>query len=286
MRFVIYGLGKSGTSALFYKVRTSLPPGTIALFEPASFGPRERLRTRLGALRHGHFAPDVLAKVLPCDVRPVRIADFDGFERQLLIVRDPRDRIVSDLLYRCFNAQFVRSVADCADYLALLRWKEADPASVTLIDILQRFEALEAAAGAAASWVERYSVNGVACPLRFHDARPQLRAFRYEQMVKGDFGAAEEILGLPLTGTATVPGGLQRVARTKAEGSWRHWFTRGDVERFRPIVQPFLDRYYPQADWDLSADPVLDPLYGSQYVERVMNERRAWSGLPPLPPGS
>ena len=74
MKIVIYGLAKSGTSALFYKLRNSLPPGTISLFEPTSYGPADRILYRL---RAGRWAPShVIAMVLPWDRRPIRIHDF------------------------------------------------------------------------------------------------------------------------------------------------------------------------------------------------------------------
>lgn len=286
MKIVIYGLGKSGTSALFYKVRNSLPRGTIELFEPSSFSRRQRIRTRFGALRRGHFAPHVLAKVLPCDVRPVQIGDFEDFDRKILLVRDPRDRIVSDLLYRGFNAAFVRSAARCEEFLALLRMKEAEPHAVPLLRLLERFDALETSAGTPSSWRERYHLRGVECPLRFHDERPRLPVFRYEQLVNGDFSTVEAILGLPLRGDAAVPPTLQRVSRTKSKGSWRDWFTTEDANALRPVLEPFLDRYYPKADWSLATEPRIDPQHGSSYAARVMNERRAlWNLSPVAAPG-
>ena len=283
MKIVIYGLSKSGTSALFYKVRNSLPPGTISLFEPARYGPRERLRERMSALRRGHIAPSVLAKVLPWDSKPVRVRDFDGFDRKVVLVRDPRDRLVSDLLYRSYNASFVRGDSAAGEFLALLRRKEDDPASISVLDLFRTFDALERAAGSPSCWLERYRDHGVARPLQFHAERPQLPIFRYEQLVDGCFETLEAILRLPLAGSATLPPILGRVVRTKGYGAWRNWFTPADVAELRPMLQPYLDRYYPAADWDLSQAPALDPSFGSRYVERVINERRASWGVPPLP---
>lgn len=284
MKIVIYGLAKSGTSALFYKIRNSLPPGTIELFEPSSFGPPERLRARLRALRRGHLRPDVVAKVLPWDWRPVRVADFDRFDRRILLVRDPRDRLVSGLLYRSYNAAFV--ARDCAafEFLDLLRAKEAEPGKVPVLRLIEAFERLEREAGGKADWLEQYESRGLAQPLRFHDDRLDLTVFRYEQLVDSQFDALEAALGLPLRGSATVPPTLERVVRTKRYGAWRDWFTAQDVDALRAVITPYLDRYYPSADWNLNPSPSLDPEQGSRYVERIINERRALDRRPPLPP--
>jgi hypothetical protein len=282
VKIVIYGLAKSGTSALFYKIWNSLPPGTIALFEPHAYTLVDRLIGRARALRRRNLAPDVVAKVLPWERKPVRMADFERFGCQILIVRDPRDRIVSGLLYRSYNAQFVRREAEALEWLRLLRCKESDPGSVSVTRLIEAFDALERAVGARTDWVDRYRDRGVTRPLRFHDERPQLHVFRYEQLIEERFEDLQAFLGVGLTGSATVSPLLDRVVRTKSSGSWRDWFTREDVNAFRPIFGPYLDRYYPAADWNLGATPLLDPEFGSLYVARVINERRALWGLPPL----
>lgn len=283
MKIVIYGLAKSGTSALFYKIRNSLPPGTIELFEPSSYGPRDRLRARLRALRRGRVSPDVLAKLLPWDWRPVRVADFDRFDRQILLVRDPRDRLISGLLYRGYNAAFIARDAPALEFLGLLRAKESRPGEIPVGRLIEAFEKLEREAGGRADWLERYHRQGVLEPLKFHDERRHLAVFRYEQLVDRRFETLESALGLPLKGSATVPPSLGRVVRTKRYGAWRDWFTPEDVEAFRPAMTPYLDRYYPGANWDLDPSPRLDPDEGSGYFERIVNERRALDRLPPLP---
>jgi hypothetical protein len=285
VKIVIYGLGKSGTSALFYKVKSSLPKGTIALFEPSSFGLRERAEGRARALLRGRVRPDVLAKVLPCDPRPVRVRDFDRFDRQVLIVRDPRDWLLSALLYRSYHAGGFHADPEAGAFLELLRRKEADPRSVPVISLLHALERAQQAASPAAS-SGRFPEQALARLLAFHAERRHLPFFRYEQMVDGDFRAAEDILGFPLTGSSTLPQSLWRVVRTKGYGAWRDWFTQADMETFRPVLRPFLDRYYPGSDWDLSPSPSLDPDQGSRYVERLINEKRELLGLPRIAPGA
>ena len=73
------------------------------------------------------------------------------------------------------------------------------------------------------------------------------------------------------------------MVRTKGYGSWRSWFTPEDVAVLRPMLQPYLDRYYPGADWNLDPSPKLDPAHGSVYVKRLISEQRARRNLPPLP---
>jgi hypothetical protein len=159
VKIVVYGLAKSGTSALFYKIRNSLAPGTIELFEPSSYGTADHFRARLRALRRGHIAPDVLAKVLPWDLIPVRMRDFDRFDRQLLLVRDPRDRLVSDLLYRSYNSAFADGDPPALEFLRLLKAKEAEPGRIPILRLVEAVDTLEEAAGSRADWIGGFTTS-------------------------------------------------------------------------------------------------------------------------------
>jgi hypothetical protein len=285
VKIVIFGLGKSGTSALFYKIVNSLPRGTISLFEPSGYGRREALHKRLQALRRGLLLPDTVAKVLPWGRTEVDLRDFDSFDRQILIVRDPRDLLVSALLYESFHASFAEDDMAAARFLDLLRRKEADPGSVPLLHLVSVFETLHGPAEGFPKWLDDEQTGAVETLLQFHEKRPHLFVFHYEDLVEERFAALERTLGFPLAGSAAVPDLLWRVVRTKVHGAWRHWFTPGDVETLRPVLAPFLDRYYPGADWDLSPRPNISSEHASVYVRRLLDERRAMSGLGPLPAG-
>ena len=71
-----------------------------------------------------------MAKVL---IDPPGRADFNSFSKfdyKVLIVRDPRDNLVSRLLYRPYNREdFVSNPEAVALFVEMLRAKEADPAA-------------------------------------------------------------------------------------------------------------------------------------------------------------
>lgn len=283
MRVVIYGLARSGTTALFYKIRNSLPPDAVCLFEPRAFDPRAVKSRPLARLLRGGREPDVLAKVLP--FRPSGAADaasFDGFDKQILLVRDPRDRVVSRTLYVAYHSAFYHRDAALAAFLGLLKEKEADPRAVPLTELLQTFARLNDDAFSFDDWAADYTRHSVRAPLDFHDCHPGLFVCKYEEMVAGRLGALEAYLGLKLRGKTAVPAEHRRVARTKTSGNWRDWLTPEDVERLRPLMRPYLERYYADADWTLSARPDIPAEFGSGYVLRIVNERRAAEGLPPF----
>ena len=73
----------------------------------------------------------MLAKVLP--FRPNDPADADSFshfEKQILIVRDPRDRIISRLLYGIYDSNFFHHNNKVTAFLEILRHKESESSSI------------------------------------------------------------------------------------------------------------------------------------------------------------
>ncbi len=284
MNIVIFGLAKSGTTALFYKLKNSLPADTICLFEPRSFEP-EMLRNggSRSFLRRKH-QPNVLAKVLPFRLRdPAAAETFSQFEKQILIVRDPRDRLISRLLYGLYDSEIVTHEDKVRTIVELLQSKETNPRSISVKTLLQDFARQTEQEFSLEAWAADYICHSISKPLEFHRMRPALFLVEYEQMVDGRLEKLEEYLGMALTGETRVAVEFERVTRTRSYGGWREWFTAEDVDYFRPIMKPFLDCYYPEADWELNPSPSIPSEHSSGYVLRIVNDRRAFLKLPPLP---
>lgn len=281
MKIVIFGLARSGTTALFYKIKNSLPPNTLCLFEPRSFDPRNLRKRKISSFLTGTRKPDVLAKVLP--FRPhdsVDAESFSDFEKQILIVRDPRDRLISRLLYGVYHSNFYHLNNKVTAFVQDLKSKEADPGSVPVKTLLATFAKLNREDFSFDDWAMQQEHHSIRRPLDFHNKRNGLFLFKYEDMIDQRLDQLKDYLGLALKETTCVPPELTRVTRTKNYGAWRHWFTADDVEYLGPIFQPFLDRYYPETDWKLSKVPSIPAAHASLYIERIVNERRAAMNLP------
>lgn len=277
MKTVIYGLARSGTTALFYKIRESLPADTICLFEPARFDPRIIRKNRDMSGRE----PFVLAKILPFrPFNPSAAESFAHFEKQILIVRDPRDRLISRLLYGVYSCNFFDDNHKLGRFLQLLKHKESDPHSVSMKKLLTTFSELDGERSSFADWASHYQDHSIRKPIEFHLQHEGLFLFRYEDMIDERLDSLGRYLGVSLNAATSVPRELSRVPRTKNYGGWRDWFTPDDIEDLCPILQPFMDRYYPTSDWELSLSPTIPAEHGSSYIRRIANERRAAMKLP------
>ena len=67
--------------------------------------------------------------------------------------------------------------------------------------------------------------------------------FKYEDRISKNLNALHEYLGFKIDDDAQIPSTTKKkkVARKKAMGDWRHWFTEKDVELFKPALLPYME---------------------------------------------
>jgi hypothetical protein len=253
---VIAGCSRSGTTALFYTVKHAMPRDTLCLFEPLRFDAT------------GAITANVLVKILVRHDRAVDFASFDGFGKKVLIIRDPRDNIVSRLLYEVYNACCDDATVDA--FVQLLRRKEAEPHSVSLLQIIDLADRITGRD------LRARSVATADLVLDFQRSHADYFVYRYEDFVRADTASLEQYLELALaSGPLVVPADLSRVARTRTSGDWRNWLTPADVEFFRPRFASFMRHNDYADDWTLAERPSIPPEHASHYVLRIAAERRA-----------
>jgi hypothetical protein len=261
MRVVIVGLGKSGTTALLYAVRSAMPADTQILFEPHAFV----------ALQ----SPHVAAKVLIHPKFPMEHTFYRQFDKIVLLIRDPRDLLISKALYRVFGGKILQSDSTKLDrYLEILRAKESDPRSVSLTRINALFQSLVGPTLDLDGGLTRMLNDAII----FHQAFPNCMVFTYEAMVSGQFDSVAQFLSLRADAMKPeVPDAFRRVVRSRRAGNWRDWFCPEDVEHYRPLLSLYMNRYGYSDDWTLETEPRIRPEECSEYVLRLVRERRGAS---------
>lgn len=268
VRVLIAGSGKSGTTGLFFRIKNSLPAETMSSFEPMGIEPFA------GGLAKG--VPLIAKVLLPLDERFFNQLK-QSFNKKILIVRDPRDVVVSALLYTTAH-DFVwkRPPSEIAACIELLREKEADPNG---IPALRLFRAL---------WDDfdhdsfsRYAAAVLDSVVAVAEGK-DFFVLKYEDFIQGKLSPLGHYLGLQLVPCDDIDEGFQRVIRTKGSGSWKHWFLDEDIEYFRPLLTPFMERFGYPLNWTPQQHRVIKPEHGSGYLLRVLNERRLAHDLEPI----
>ena len=206
---LILSMAKSGSTICYQIIKESLPQDAVSFFEPATCQPEDP-----GALR----AKFVVSKVL---FTPSNGLDHYGpqacgfFNKRIYLQRDPRDLLVSALLYFPFHLAITSDFWRFAQFVSALRAKEKEPGSVSLVDLF-KFD-LDG------YYVQRHnecprlpSVESFLTTLQFSQDVARMHGseafrLRYEDLVDRRLGPLEEYLGFPLAAVDRVDPQHKRV---------------------------------------------------------------------------
>ena len=264
MRCLVVGQAKSGTTALFSSISQAMDNPTLYFEAPAS--------------TIGEPAANAVAKIIIEHELPETILRLAArFDHRILLVRDPRDNLISRLMYTLAGTP--KALGDdlfLLEFLALLRQKQSAPASVDTMRLL-----------AMLSGVPEGFLNIILSHIRrFTDFTECIDkswlVVRYERMIAGDLGDLSAALGVTVSGQVEVDPHYARVARTRGAGDWRHWFTARDIVRLRPVFTPLLGRLGYDDDWELSPEPQIMPEHSWGFLLRLIDERRGHYGMHPF----
>jgi len=265
MKIFILGRGKSGTTALLFKMAGGLPNcQAFSGGHPGTHG------TDYENAIYKHTYSERKGKTF--DVYEQHVAG-ENYDRKIWMARDPRDSAVSRMLYR-WHKGHKGSGKQYRAHLELVRKKEKDPRSVPFHTLL--------------SYIRR---NGWPLPkeevvenerVRYQRMRDYVASlgnewfiFKYEDMIDKNYEALQEYLGFEIKDEAAIPEstGKAKVARKKAYGDWRHWYTEEDVELFKPAYLPYMETIgYDCDDWTIDPNPVIEPEFSSLYMEELVRK--------------
>ena len=280
MNILILGHAKSGTTIFVFKVAAGLPNcQAFSGGDPVnSLGDHEN-----AVYKHTY------------NVRKGRNFEiFDdyskeiNFDRKIWMARDPRDVAVSEMLYR-WHKGHKGSRKQFQEHLAIVQKKEMNPKSIPF-HVVCRYSSH-------GDWPIPTDAVVEKLRSRYQTTREFVKSlgsewfiFRYEDMINKNFDALHEYLGFEIDDNAQIPATTKKkkVARKKATGDWRHWFTEEDVELFKPALLPYMELIgYDCTDWALDPHPEIEPQVSSLYMkglarQNTVNNLRRYKILRPF----
>jgi hypothetical protein len=267
MKVMILGTGKSGTTAMVYKVAGGLPD----------------CRAFSGG-KPGKYVGDYENAVYKHTYHEGKGKTFEAYrehlartayDRKIWMARDPRDVAVSRMLYR-WHKGTLGSKKQYLAHLEMVRQKEKDPKSISFSEIC-RYAGYE-------GWPVDKSVLVEEERDRYRKMSDFVRSlgddwflFKFEDMVAGKSDQLNAYLGFDIVDEAVVPSGTgkAKVIRKKSTGDWRHWFTAEDVKLLKPCYLPYMEAVgYDLDDWELEANPAIEPQFSSDYMQGLVKKAK------------
>ena len=265
LAYVVLGMGKSGTTALYTAISREIENAADHFFEVHDGA----------AIRRSDPANALVAKLL---LEKVRIGDVEWlhstFDKRVFLVRDPRDLLVSRLLYKVRDMDLIFDETTFGTWLDALREKERNPGSMSVVELYELLESLsgEPSYHRVFGRVHRSALE------KWELLAHWYHLARYEPFVDGETSALSEYLEMPVSPDVEVDEKWRRVTRSKGYGDWKRWFLESDLRFVRSQAGDFFARFGYDEDWDLDAEPVIERETCSAYVERIVELRRSGRG--------
>lgn len=261
MKYLIIGLGKSGTTALFSAVKNCIEENARYYFEPRNL---ENLKLS--------GSKNIIAKVLIDNVNEKNQHRLNDFDKKILIVRDPRDLLISKLLYRTRGTRDTNPFMDndkAEKFLDYIKQKEKNPNSISILELYELQDFLS-------------NKNSILKHLeKLHRKLLQIAEaqdfncfiLKYEDYITGNIVKAQNYLDLNIKCNVEVDETFERVKRTKSFGDWKNWFTEDDVNYVKKNYKFFME-YFGYTDWAQPQNKTINLEFASHYVKKILDLRK------------
>jgi hypothetical protein len=264
---LILGPSKTGTTGLYTAVKEGLVKAGLqarTLFEPMTSDPVDSMFLHAPSTR-------LMIKVTMDRIHEV-VPDVRAFEHRVMTVRDPRDVLVSSLLFRPLTRQTIDRVDPSAvqKFVAALEEKEADPSAHSVRGLFTLAQTL-----------------GIGRPpyqelTRVLDHQLELLAaglvhvVRYEKFVQDDLQDLSKELGFEVGNAAAGDDSwIGHITRSRSSGEFTRWFLEEDLDFFNDLYGEHLRTFGYDLNAAIERGEGIDPATSSQYVRHRYSIRRS-----------
>lgn len=281
-KIVIYGQYKTGTTACFIKIRNSLSSYPREIFEKSEYIslPDDNLKPVLAKViippNHNAFSIKSCSEtqfIQLIQKAEIGLSSFETFDKKILLIRDPRDWIISGALFLPQEYEVIYNDSEAThNILELIRKKELSPKTVSFIEIMN--EILSYSNKTVEDTIPELIRGHHSYFFNFEKNLNNYVRWRYEDLVENKSIEVEKYFGFKFIKSDKQDERFKHVPRTKSYGNWRDWFTPSDVEFFKPLMSEYIEHYGYDMEWRLNLIQQINPDHASKYVENTVNLKR------------
>jgi hypothetical protein len=272
---LVVGMNKTGTTIVASVIQNSIAgarlymePGSVAFFEQKCAKVNVPHVVKI-LYEHWMQRPFLLTGIVRGET---------GFrpDKTVAIIRDPRDGLISGLMYWAYQHVLQGASREQVDqWVEILRDKEANPEKYSVTSLIDNFNRIFDVRRTPSGFLD----NFISYSTWIADNKDYFYILRYEDFVSGNTAELSAHLGIELSGSREVDPRLQRVTRTKRSGGWREMMLPEDVTYWKERYGSALEAYG-YSDWEIHPEK-SDPAEGSEYVLRIAEE--AFGSMEPIP---
>ena len=257
MKIAIIGMPKTGTTALYESIKLELPAGTATSFEPKN---KAELDYLLSEKRDA-----VLTKIMFTRLNDIEF-DVNNFDKTIVIVRDPRDYLVSSLLYKFDDPTVSKNKDKLSSLICLFEKKQANPSEVSFTELYRGFNG----GVAKINWDTHLKLY--VDLLKFIE-KNDVFLLKYEDFATDSLDSLNEYLSLSVKNKRELEGWTAKIQRKGTSGDWKNWFTIEDLylqEVFNNVMTSFG-----YTDWILTDNPIIEKKHSLEYIQKLIEANQS-----------
>jgi hypothetical protein len=270
---LVIGAAKTGTTVISKAIQHSLKsaqyhlePKTIMFFEQGSHIDASTPQVVKIIFEHWNAMPRMRNAIINNEAKM-------KFNKIVAIKRDPRDELISRLLYIIYPYIQANGYNERIVSMWIKLWtnKERSPKSLSICEMIEVFDKL------AGSHFLGF-LNKKADYSRFLTSNnKRLFTIRYEDFIQGTLKALQDYCGFHLVLDRGVDE-FTRTTRSCSYNNWKKYFTDHDVVYFKEVLGELLeDMGY--SDWQLEDVNTLNSKHCSEYLNGLVKESCGLSAL-------
>jgi hypothetical protein len=268
---LVIGPAKTGTTVISKAIQHSLKsaqyhlePKSIIFFEQGNHVDASNPQVVKIIFEHWNAMPRMRNALIHNEAKM-------KFRKVVAIKRDPRDELISRLLYIIYPYTQANGYDNkfVSKWIELWADKERNPKSLSIYKMIEVFNKL--------SGMNFLGfLNRKVDYSRFLTSnKKRLFTISYEDFMRGKLRELEDYCGFFLVLDRGVDE-LTRTARSCSYNNWKKYFTDQDVDIFKKILGE-LTEGMGYTDWQLEDVDALDPKHCSEYLCRLVRESCALS---------
>ena len=271
MKILIYSLGKSGTTALAYGISQTLNDHELN-FEPSSLS------------KVNYKCNNLIVKSIYADRWEKDQDYFDKFDKVILLIRNPLDRIVSYLLYMPYNGDGFSDDRNAQAYITLLKKKVENPESVGIHDIDKCYGNIDVVGRN--SLIEVVKKQSEKLENFYHSQYcKNFFVLKYEDFVQSNLDELSSYLSCQVSSTVRVSQKHKRTERSKSFNNYQSFFLEEELQQSKKDFESFNDTFGYTLESeakrnDAKSSSALSPEMTYGYTTKIINEYRKKHLLP------